>query len=240
MKSSTLALAIIALTIYSCSKMDSAELQQEPPVAAPCIGQTGNPAGKSYTADSVVAYTCTSRHCGIIPMSAKNFWIYEDSIFQDGNFLRVQLDTLRFTSNRKSLSDELVWWEATINVGLPEWLYANDSAIFSMNESWFLAGQLNSRREFGQISADSARYLSAFEDIAAQAKTIKLTAPVSSPAGTWNDCLYFEKYSRNYRKDQVFFEPGIGVIRYVHEMAAPGTSQLRMQQVSRLVSYHLE
>jgi hypothetical protein len=90
------------------------------------------------------------------------------------------------------------------------------------------------------LSTDSTRFLSSFEDIAAQAKILRLNAIISAPAGNFSDCIYFEKYSRNYRKDQVFFKPGIGVIRYVREMAPMGTSLLKMQQVSNLVSIHIE
>ena len=86
--------------------------------------QTGNPAGRSYTSDSLISFTCTAKHCGILPLSTKNYWIYEDSVFSDGVFQKVQYDTLRFHKTWKSLSDELVWWESNISIGLPDKLYA--------------------------------------------------------------------------------------------------------------------
>jgi hypothetical protein len=213
---------------------------QQPPAAEPCVTQTGNPAGRTYTSDSVIAYTCTSKHCGILPLSAKNYWVYQDSIFQDGVFKSVQFDTLRYAKNLKSLSDDLVWWESNISIGLPAMLYANDSSFFRLEETNFIQGKMNSRKEFGLIMADSAKYLTSFEDMAAQGKTLKLSATLKTTAGDFSDCIYFEKNARNYRKDQVYFKPGLGVIRYVKEMAPPGTSVIKLQQVSNLVSYHIE
>jgi hypothetical protein len=238
LKKTLLYLLAIPVTLLSCSK-EAMDLP-ETPVAEPCVMQSGNPSGRTYSSDSVVAFTCTSKHCGILSLSAKNYWVYQDSIFQDGMFLRVQLDTLRFSKTWKSLSDDLVWWEANMNIGLPEKLYANDSALYSIEDSYFIQGKMSSRKELRMLSTDSTRFLSSFEDIAAQAKILRLNAIISAPAGNFSDCIYFEKYSRNYRKDQVFFKPGIGVIRYVREMAPMGTSLLKMQQVSNLVSIHIE
>lgn len=216
------------------------DFPQPPPAAEPCIEQTGNPSGRTYSTDSVVSYSCTSKHCGILPLSSKNYWVYQDSVFLDGVFVRVQMDTLRYSKNRKSVSDGLTWWEANIIIGLPELVYANDSAFYRLENTLFIAGTMNARKEFGLISTDSTRYLTSFEDVAAQGKTIKLSSTLKAPAGDFTDCLYFEKYSRNYRKDQVFFKPGTGVIRYVRESAAPGSSIIKLQQVSNLVSIHLE
>lgn len=239
LKRALLPFLAITVSLFSCTKEAMEEIQQ-PPAEEPCIMQTGNPAGRSYSSDSVIAYTCTSKHCGLMPLSAKNYWVYQDSIFQDGIFVKVQLDTLRYSKNLKSLSDGLVWWEAKLNVGLPVMLYANDSSFYRLEETSFIQGKMNSRKEFGLITADSSKYLTSFEDMAAQGKTLKLSYSLKSMAGDFNDCLYFEKNSRNYRKDQVFFKPGVGVVRYVKEMAPFGSSIIKLQQVSNLVSYHIE
>ncbi|MCX6317317.1 MAG: hypothetical protein NTW29_08500 [Bacteroidetes bacterium] len=238
MKKTLLILLAVPATLLSCSKNDM-DLAV-PPVAEACVIQTSNPSGRIYTSDSVVAYNCTSKHCGLLPLSTKNYWVYQDSIYYDGVFQKVQLDTLRFTKTWKSLADDLTWWEANMTIGLPVRMYANDSTIYSLEESYFIAGKKNSRREFGQISTDSTRYLSSFEDMAAQAKVIRLSGIISAPAGNFTGCIYFEKFSRSYRKDQVIFKPGIGVVRYVREMAAPGSPFMKLQQVSNLVSIHIE
>jgi len=206
----------------------------------PCVEQTANPAGRSYSSDSVVAYNCTSKHCGFMPLSTKNYWIYEDSVFNDGIFVKVQFDTLRYITNWKSLSDDLVWWESNISLGLPEKLYANDSAFYSLQDRMFIPGYMDARKDFSLFPGDSLRYLSSFDDLMAAGRSLKLKTTVSSPAGNFTDCLYFEKNARNYRKDQVFFKPGLGVIKYVREMAPPGSPFIKLQQVSTLISYHIE
>ncbi len=236
MKKTFILLVSGILFLASCQK----ESIQIPIVKASCLIQTANPAGRSYSSDSVQAFTCTSSHCGILPLNTRNFWVYEDSVFNNGVFQKVQYDTLRFTSALKSLSDGLVWWESNIGVGLPEKLYASDSSLFKMEDRMFTSGIIDAKKEYGLFAGDSLRYLSAFKDAAAIARSLKTNTVLSTPAGDFSGYLYFEKNARNYRKDQVFFQPGIGVIKYVREMASMGSPFIKLQQVSTLVSYHLE
>jgi len=166
--------------------------------------------------------------------------VYEDSVFDNGVFLRVQLDTLRYMSTQKSLPDGLIWWESNITVGLPERLYANDSAFFTMTERLFSPDIMDAKKDFNLPSGDSVRYLTSFEDAAANGRSVKLQTAVVTPAGTFKDCIYFEKNARNYRKDQVFFKPGLGVVKYIQEKAQPGSMSVKLHQVSTLVAMHIE
>lgn len=232
----TLYLLITILFFASCAKDEIV-----PPVTEEqCIAQTSNPAGRSYSNDSVIVFNCTSKHCGIIPLSTKNYWVYEDSIFSDGVLQKVQLDTLRYSTTYKSLSDGLVWWQASMDIGLPETLYANDSTLFSISDRVFMPDVKDAKKEYGLFAGDSLRYLANFEDAAAQGRSLKISGNFKTPAGSFNDYLYFEKNARNYRKDQVYFEPGIGVLKYIQEKAPMGTRFLKLQQISTLVSYHIE
>lgn len=210
------------------------------PVVELCELQTGNPSGRSYASDSVIAYTCTQKHCGILPLSTKNYWVYEDSVFADGIFLRVQYDTLQFTSCKKSLTDGLVWWESNISIGLPDRLYANDSTFFGLDDRMFTPDIMDVKKEFGIFPGDSVRYLTSFEDAAAIGRSLKLESSFKTPAGNFDDCLYFEKNARNYRKDQVYFKAGVGVVKYIYEKAPIGTRVIKLQQISTLVKYHIE
>ena len=237
LKKTIVSLFIGSIFFLACSKSDLIQPKTE---KAACELQTGNPAGWSYTTDSVVAYTCTQDHCGMLPLSTKNYWIYEDSVFTDGVFNRIQLDTLHYTTQKKSLADGLIWWEANIYVGMPETIYANDSSLFSMADRMFTSGIKDAKKEFGLITGDSLRYLTSFEDAAALGRLLKIQYAINTSAGTFNDCLYFEKNARNYRKDQVYFKPGIGVVKYIQEKAPPGFREIKLQQVSTLVAVHIE
>ncbi len=235
MKKIILTLFIGSTIFLSCSKTEF-----EIPFTKPCLQQTGDPTGKSYTSDSVVAFNCPDKHCGVLQMSAKNYWVYEDSLFIDGVFDKVQLDTLRFSSNKQSLADGLVWWEGNLNVGLPLTLYTNDSSFFGLSERLFTPGYMDVKKEFGLFVGDSVKYLTSFEDAAATGLSKKIHSALKTPAGDFNECIYFEKLARNYRKDQVYYKPGVGVMRYVQEKAPMGTRILKLQQVSTLVDFHIE
>jgi hypothetical protein len=203
----------------------------------PCEQQKVNPAGRSYPADSVVSFNCTSKYCGLLPLSKKNFWVYEDSIFENGIFQRTQYDTLRFSANQKTLSDDLVWWKSNIYVGLPETLYASDSALFGLADRMFIQNIKDVKKEFGLFAGDSLRFLTSFDDAAAMGRLLKLTSALKTPAGNYQDCLYLEKNARDYRRDQVYFKPGIGVLKYIQEKVPPGEYDIKIQKISTLIKY---
>ncbi len=138
------------------------------------------------------------------------------------------------------MSDGLIWWEGNVSVGLPETLYANDSAFFALSDRLFTPDIKDVKKEYSIPVGDSIKYLTSFQDAAANGRTLKLTTPVQTSFGTFNDCLYFEKNARNYRKDQVFFKPGLGVVKYIREEAPPGDRFIKLQQVSTLIAVHIE
>ena len=237
LKKTFVSILIGSLFSLACRKNDFVQLKTE---TEPCVLQTANPAGRSYAADSIVAFTCTQKHCGILPLSNKNYWIYEDSIFSDGVFTKLQFDTLHYLTNKKSLPDGLVWWEGNISVGLPDILYVNDSSFFELVDRFFTPDIKDVKKEFGLFPGDSLRYLTSFEDAAALGRSLKLEIPLETSDGIFDDCLYFEKNARNYRKDQVYFKPGIGVIKYIQEKAPVGQRVIKLQQISTLVEFHIE
>jgi len=238
LKKNLLSLLAGSILFTACTKEKFAP--QFTKATVPCEVQTANPAGHSYDDDSIVVFNGSPKHCGMLPLSKGNYWVYEDSIFNDGVFVKVQLDTLRFETTYKSLPDGLIWWEGNLNVGLPDRLFANDSAFYKIEDRLFTQDIIDAKKDFSLFPGDSLRYLASFEDNAAQGRSLKLTDAVKTPAGTYEGCLYFEKNARNFRKDQVFFKPGIGVLRYVQEKAPMGQPRILLQQISTLVAYHIE
>ena len=201
---------------------------------------TSNPAGRSYAVDSVVSFNCTDDLCAMLPLNTRNYWIYEDSIFNNGTFVRVQYDTMRFIRNWRSLSDGLVWWETNLNVGLPGKMYVSDSSFYRLENRLFTPGILDAKKDYSLFEGDSLRYLASFDDVAAQGRSVKLDNAISTWAGIFDNIILFEKNARSYRKDQVYFKPGLGVIRYIQEKAPMGSPFLKLQQISTLVGYHIE
>jgi hypothetical protein len=152
----------------------------------------------------------------------------------------VQYDTLRFTSTKKSVTDGLVWWTANKFVGLPTTIYSNDSAFFTLSDRMFAPDIVDAKKDFILPAGDSVKYLASFEDVAASGRSVRLHEPYYTPAATFSNCIYFEKNARNFRKDQVYFKEGIGVLKYIQEKAAPGDKNIKLQQVSTLVYMHIE
>ncbi len=232
---------LLGSLLFTACRKDASYSPPEFAAKTPCLLLTDNPSGRSYAQDSVLSFVCAEKFCAIIPLNAKNYWIYEDSIFTDGVFMRVQFDTLMFSSQMRSMEDGLIWWKSNIDIGLPQTLFANDSSFFVMSPRLFTPGYMDVKKDYSLFPGDSVRYLTNFEDYAAIGRSLKLTAPFETAYGSYEGCIYFEKNARNYRRDQLYFKPGIGVIRYIREKAGPGFPRVvKVQQVSTLVAYHFE
>lgn len=246
MKKTIISLCLGSFLFVSCKKEalpeETINLVQPQPVAMPlpCINQSENPTGRSYDMDSLLFFNCKEKHCGLMPMSAGNYWIYEDSIFNDGVFQQVKMDTLRYSSNLRSLSDGLIWWESKLFVGIPQLLYNNDTAMYGLQTKLYNPEYKDVKRDFFLFPGDSVKYLSGFDDIAASGRSLRMKSSISVPAGEFDNYLYFEKNARNYRKDQVYFKPGVGVLKYIQEKAPFGQRVLKLQQVMTLVAWHVE
>ena len=125
-------------------------------------------------------------------------------------------------------------------IGLPETLFANDSAFFALEDRLYAPGIVEAKKAYSLFEGDSIRYITSFEDAAAIGRSLKIESDITTPAGTYNNYLYFEKNARNYRRDQVFFKPGIGVLKYKREKAKMGVPIIKTEQILTLVSYHIE
>lgn len=204
----------------------------------PCIEQTGHPV-QSYLANDFSSINYTSKHCGLIPLSSKHYWIYLDSIFDNGSFVSTKYDTLRFVKTYQTQPDGLIWWEANKYVGLPTKCYANDSSIFGLDFRLFTSNTiLDSRKEIYMFGQDSLRYLTSFGDEAAIGRA--LHTDLQTNVANFTNCLFFEKYARMYRRDQVYVQPGLGVVKYIHEEAPQGSLEIQIQQISTLVSFNIQ
>jgi hypothetical protein len=237
LKKTFVSLLIGSLLFSSCQK----EAQLMEMVAKPaCLPQTEDPTTRSYTCDDIVAVSNPGNHCGFLPLSTKSYWVYQDSIFDNGAFVKVQFDTLRFQKAWQTTPDNLTWWESNIEVGLPRLLYANEHGIYQLEIRFFADCIWDAHKEFILPAGDSAKYLSHFEDNAAFGRAVKLTGSFKTPAGSFSDCILFEKDAKFYRKDQVYFKPGIGVVKYRLEKAPMVNPIVSLQKISTLVTFSLQ
>jgi hypothetical protein len=210
-------------------------------ISETCIEQTANPVANSYDTNDVVSVNYTRSHCGMMPLSAKNYWVYQDSLFDNsGAFKSIKLDTLRYTKTFQT-PDHLIWWEGSKDVGLPKDIYSSSDAIYGLQKGTFMADSMYSKREFYEADADTS-FLAGFADIVAFGKIINKTEILQTEAGSFPEYILYEKYAPGYRRDRIYFVPGFGVIKYTSEYyKAPGPpSNMKLLIKSSLVSYHSE
>lgn len=232
-----ISLLIGSIFLSACQK----EFDFMPPlIAESCPVQIDDPSGRFYSSDSLTPFLNSKKTCGLLPLNKKNYWVYRDSIFNNGVFTKVQYDTLRFVNTWQSHPDNLVWWETSISIGLPGLLYVTDSSFYEIQSSLFVPDMISAQKSFGLFAGDSIRYLTSFEDNAAFGRSIKLEGSINSPAGNFDDCILFEKNAPNYRRDKIYFKPGFGVVKYISEKAMPGSGTLQLQQSSILLGFHFE
>src|SRR3569832_696107 len=95
-----------------------------------CTQNTAIPFGV-YVPASHTPINYNTNHCGYMPLGKKNYWIYLDSFFSAGTFVRTVIDTVRFTITTQT-PDGTIWWSRVLSinsggVGLPDYLYSTDS-----------------------------------------------------------------------------------------------------------------
>jgi hypothetical protein len=67
-----------------------------------------------------------------------------------------------------------------------------------------------------------------------------LHAICNTEVATFTNCLFFEKYAQGYRRDQVYLQPGLGVVKFIHQEAPQGSFSIETQQISTLISYNIQ
>lgn len=238
MKKTLLTLIIGSLFFVSCKKE---HLFSPPTPEEICLPQTVDPAGRSYSCDSIASFTFTKRQCGLMPLSNKSYWIYLDSLYTDGIFSSTRLDTLRFKTYI-SLYDSLIWWAPDMELGLPSIMNVTDSSIYTLALRFFVPECVKDVRKEYSISFDgeAVQYLTSFDDNAAMGRSSKMTGSISCPAGNFKDCIQFEKSAPTFRKDITIFKPGVGVVKYRTEKAPLGAPDVLLEKVSTLISFHIE
>ena len=212
-----------------------------PEVSETCIEQTVNPLANSYDTNDVISVNYAGSHCGMMPLSSKNYWIYQDSIFDNNGFFKTtKIDTLRYTKTLQT-PDKLIWWEGSKDVGLPAKIYSSTDAIYGLQKGMFMADSMYSKREFYDADADTS-FFAGFADIVAFGKIIHKSEVLQTEAESFSEYILYEKYAPGYRRDRVYFVPGFGVIKYTSEYyKAPGPpSNMKMLIKSSLVSNHSE
>lgn len=216
----------------------SACRKTEIPVNETCIEQTANPLATSYDTSDVLSINYSGSHCGMMPLSSKNYWVYQDSLFDgDGNSKLTRLDTLRYNKTLQT-PDHLIWWEGNKDVGLPLKIYSSHYAIYGLQKGMFLADSFYIKREFYEAASDTS-YLASFGDIVAFGKILNKSEALITEIGTFSDYILYEKYAPGYRRDRVYFVPGFGVVKYTSEYyKAPGPpTNMKLFIKSSIVNY---
>ena len=42
------------------------------------------------------------------------------------------------------------------------------------------------------------------------------------------------------RREQIYLEPGIGVLKFIHEEAPAGSLEIKLQEISTLIAFHIQ
>ncbi len=223
--------------IVSCVGCNRQEDQVLPEA---CIQSTQLPGPYLSTDFTEVDYD--QHHCGYLPLGKNNYWVYRDSIFNNSAQLQsVVQDTFRFTKTFRT-PDGIIWWAqdmsaSTPNIwpGYPPYNYSTDSTLYGTKQNW--GSRAGVKWFYGIGNNTSLSEIIDYSDLTSPCYAERLVNPVSSPAGTFSDCLLFTK--KNVYGTAIdystWYKPGIGVIRnYVYA----GTSA--PVRISTLISYHFE
>jgi hypothetical protein len=154
----------------------------------------------------------SQKHCGILPISKKNYWIYLDSLFDiTGQFTQIKIDTLRFIKAHMS-PDSITWWSTNNTFkGFLQYSYSTDSVLYTLGTNW---GGKPVVKWFHYMNTDSTSENCNYTDHPTICEAKKLYQAVIVPAGKFNNCLLFTKKWILPELLNIYFKPGIGVLRF--------------------------
>ncbi len=179
-------------------------------------------------------------HCGYLPLGKKNYWVYLDSVFNGSGFQYSQLDTVRFTVNSIT-TDSVIWWSQSsqTNFAYPKYLYSTDSTTYVLAGAW----GYNAVKWFYTIPGETANEDCHSTDVSSICIAKKHNIPVIVPAGSFTNCMYYEKlgFYGNLANTAIWFKAGVGVLRSeVYLGSTWGVLTGSLLRTSTLVKYFIE
>jgi hypothetical protein len=219
MKKNFILLFFAILVIYACKK-DNKPLETEQ-----CTYPIPTRVPRTFydVANQLPEIQYNQSHCGYLPLSKENYWVFQDSVFDDntGQFISTAIDTLRFNKTFQS-NDSIVWWKPNNDFALLKGfytrMYSTDSVLYALNQGAF--GSKQTLKWCYQLNVDSVSDPCIWSD-AGRMECVgkKLNSPVVVLAGSFTDCRQFIKIweggniyeSRLY----IYYKPGLGILRAV-------------------------
>jgi hypothetical protein len=179
-------------------------------------------------------------HCGYLPLGKKNYWVYVDSVFNATGFQYAKIDTVRFDVTSIT-SDSTIWWSQSTptSVMYPRYLYSMDSTTYVLAGAW----GYNATKWFYSIPLDSTNEDCRSTDVSSFCIAKKMTSPVIVPAGSFTNCMYYEKlgFHGNGINSAIWFKPGIGGLRSVTYLGSTwGILTGQLLRTSTLIGYFIE
>jgi hypothetical protein len=216
MKSLLVAIFVI-ITIASCKKADDTDLIN--------IEECGR-----STMLKSVDFKSTLKLNGVIPFAIGNYWVYADTVWEEGNILKAGFDTIRINSV-SNYNGEL-WWMFSDGSQLSE----RHDTVFELNRYIRCFGR---ETLFFPLSHTNFQdrvcfYISLngyFDMIYTIRNSSLLNNVFITPAGQFREC---SKYDILNNKVQIV-KPGVGIIMINEEISSLSYKRHRI-----LASYHLE
>jgi hypothetical protein len=204
---------LLLVILASCKKEDTGDLIL-------------NDGCRSSVTKSVSANSSATSD-GIIPLAIGNYWVYADSVWQDGKLTQAGIDTLSVTGV-SNYNDE-IWWIFSDGSGLSQ----KDDTVFELDRNIRCYGK---NTLFFPVSynnfQDSVFYFISMNNNFSHIQTVRnsriLEETVIVPAGSFRECSLYDIL--NYKKQIV--KPGIGILYMNEEMSS---SSYRHQRV--LIDY---
>lgn len=198
---------------------------------------------RAYTS-GFTEITYQQSHCGYLPLGKKNYWVFQDSVFDSntGAFLSTFIDTLRFERTFR-FSDSIVWWMPKITFfpgyfkGYYNLMYSTDTVLYTLGDGG--PGSLPSAKWCFPLHTDSIHLYPHWSDAGGyEVVGYKLYSPVTVPAGSFNDCsLFIHRWNSTTGGWYIYFKPQVGILKFIVRRG-PGGSII--SHTSTLLSYHIE
>jgi len=172
----------------------------------------------------------------LIPSSIGNYWVYEDSLFVDGAFTELSMDTLIIIDTLRAHGKK--WWELVGHQNLPfiyQYYAIENDSVYSIQGGWSTILSLDYI-----YPSDTLTVLETIVegDLGLSRNVIKYDGSITTNAGTFINCgKYYGEWTGTFYVEE-YINPGVGFIKSIFMENFSGNAENK--HIRNLHSYHVD
>lgn len=168
---------------------------------------------------------------GLIPLSLISYWVYSDSVWNNGILQTLSFDTLRVVSAQKSGNE--TWWFLSDSYIL----FQKNDTVYKLSSGFISGGAVSCPEKtklFFAVTNDTVQnWNEQFSDYIFTGKAFLVGNTIATATSNYSGCMEFTQYGFvNYAR---IIKPGIGIVKTIED-----DFNNKIKRIRTLVNYRIQ